>query len=40
MHNREGLTLRRLWLAICDYDLWPIYILYAGPLIFVRVRHS
>jgi sugar phosphate permease len=27
MHNREGLTLRRLWTAMCDYDLWPIYIL-------------
>ncbi|KAI0031315.1 allantoate permease [Vararia minispora EC-137] len=27
MHNREGLTLKRLWIAICDYDLWPLYIL-------------
>ncbi|PAV21541.1 MFS general substrate transporter [Pyrrhoderma noxium] len=27
MHNREGLTLRRLWTAVCDYDLWPLYIL-------------
>ncbi|ESK96300.1 allantoate permease [Moniliophthora roreri MCA 2997] len=27
MHNREGLTLRRLWMAICDYDLWPLYII-------------
>ncbi|KAG1839133.1 allantoate permease [Suillus subalutaceus] len=27
MHNREGLTLRHLWTAMCDYDLWPIYIL-------------
>lgn len=27
MHNREGLTLRRLWTAVCDYDLWPIYII-------------
>jgi hypothetical protein len=40
MHNREGLTLRRLWTAVCDYDLWPIYIMYAVPHIFVRVRHS
>ena len=28
MHNREGLTLKRLWTAVCDYDLWPLYILY------------
>ncbi|KAF9239301.1 allantoate permease [Melanogaster broomeanus] len=27
MHNREGLTLKRLWTAVCDYDLWPVYIL-------------
>ncbi|KAJ4468859.1 allantoate permease [Lentinula aciculospora] len=27
MHNREGLTLKRLWTAICDYDLWPLYLL-------------
>ncbi|KAF9030118.1 allantoate permease [Hymenopellis radicata] len=25
MHNREGLTLKRIWVAICDYDLWPLY---------------
>ncbi|KAG9311723.1 hypothetical protein JVU11DRAFT_7963 [Chiua virens] len=27
MHNREGLTLKCLWNAICNYDLWPVYIL-------------
>ncbi|KAA1472992.1 allantoate permease [Dentipellis sp. KUC8613] len=27
MHNREGLTPKRLWQAMCDYDLWPLYIL-------------
>lgn len=27
MHNREGLTLKRLWTAALDYDLWPVYIL-------------
>jgi hypothetical protein len=28
MHNREGLSLKRIWTALCDYDLWPLYILY------------
>ncbi|KAJ7885110.1 allantoate permease [Mycena olivaceomarginata] len=27
MHNREGLTLKRIWTAMCDYDLWPLYII-------------
>ncbi|KAJ4464000.1 major facilitator superfamily domain-containing protein [Lentinula edodes] len=27
MHNREGLSLKRLWTAVCDYDLWPLYLL-------------
>ncbi|KAI6046795.1 allantoate permease [Pisolithus marmoratus] len=27
MHNKEGLSLGRLWTAICDYNLWPLYIL-------------
>ncbi|KAK0192088.1 allantoate permease [Armillaria mellea] len=21
----KGLTLKRLWIAVCDYDLWPVY---------------
>ncbi|PPQ65118.1 hypothetical protein CVT24_003009 [Panaeolus cyanescens] len=25
MHNREGLSLKRLWQAFCDFDLWPLY---------------
>lgn len=27
MHNRQGLTLRLLWEALTDYDMWPIYLL-------------
>ncbi|KAG6811822.1 hypothetical protein H0H92_005681 [Tricholoma furcatifolium] len=26
MHNREGLSFKRMWVAICDYDIWPLYI--------------
>jgi len=31
MHNREGLTLKRMWLALKDYDMWPLYIMYVAP---------
>ncbi|KDR68420.1 hypothetical protein GALMADRAFT_78570 [Galerina marginata CBS 339.88] len=27
MHNREALTIQRLWQAVCDYDMWPLYII-------------
>lgn len=27
MHNRQGLTLTLLWEALCDYDLWPLYLI-------------
>lgn len=33
MHNRQAITPSRLWEALKDYDLWPIYIL--GFFVFV-----
>ena len=27
MHNRQAVNLRLLWQALCDIDLWPIYLL-------------
>ncbi|KJA26803.1 hypothetical protein HYPSUDRAFT_63584 [Hypholoma sublateritium FD-334 SS-4] len=27
MHNREALSLKRLWATVCDYDLWPLYLI-------------
>ena len=27
MHNRQGLSLRLLWKAVSDYDMFPIYLL-------------
>ncbi|KAF5613359.1 tartrate transporter [Fusarium tjaetaba] len=27
MHNRQGLTLKLLWDAFMDYDLWPLYMI-------------
>lgn len=28
MHNRQALSIKRIWKAIWDYDLWPLYIMY------------
>ena len=27
MHNREPLTMGHVWKSLCDYDLWPLYLL-------------
>jgi hypothetical protein len=27
MHNRQAITIRKLWRTICDYDMWPFYII-------------
>ncbi|GAA5850490.1 hypothetical protein JCM8547_001891 [Rhodosporidiobolus lusitaniae] len=27
MHNRQALTPKLLWKSLCDYDLWPMYII-------------
>ncbi|TNY22145.1 major facilitator superfamily domain-containing protein [Rhodotorula diobovata] len=27
MHNREALTPKLLWRSLCDYDLWPMYLI-------------
>ncbi|EAU92307.1 hypothetical protein CC1G_00526 [Coprinopsis cinerea okayama7 len=27
MHNREGLSVKMIWEAICDWRLWPVYAL-------------
>ena len=34
MHNRQALTPRKLWRALTDYDLWPLYIVYVSRCSF------
>ncbi|KAL2871152.1 major facilitator superfamily domain-containing protein [Aspergillus lucknowensis] len=35
MHNRQAITLSRLWSALRDYDLWPLYLL--GLLVYTPI---
>ena len=27
MHNRQAINPRLIWKSLCDYDLWPLYII-------------
>lgn len=27
MHNRQAVDFKLLWKSLCDYDLWPMYII-------------
>ena len=27
MHNRQAVTPKLLWQSLCDYDMWPIYLI-------------
>ncbi|KAK4657494.1 hypothetical protein QC762_214230 [Podospora pseudocomata] len=27
MHNRQAITFKLLWESLCDFDLWPIYLI-------------
>ncbi|OAX42117.1 MFS general substrate transporter [Rhizopogon vinicolor AM-OR11-026] len=27
MHNREGLTIKMIWDTVCDWRMWPLYVL-------------
>lgn len=27
MNNRQSLSIKQIWKSICDYDLWPIYLI-------------
>lgn len=40
MHNREALSPKRLWTAVCDYDLWPLYAMSAFVFLAVSFMCS
>lgn len=27
MHNREGLSVKAIWIALMDWHMWPLYVL-------------
>lgn len=40
MHNREGLTIGMIWNAICDWRMWPIYVLGITHMSMCSSSHS
>lgn len=36
MHNREGLTVRKIWHILKDWRMWPIYAL---GIVFMGKRY-
>ncbi|KAL2205636.1 MFS general substrate transporter [Sarocladium strictum] len=40
MHNREPITPRLLWKSLCDFDLWPIYLIAITSMIPQNVPRS
>jgi hypothetical protein len=40
MHNRERITLGLLWKSVCDFDLWPIYLIGITSMIPQNVPRS
>lgn len=48
MHNRQPLSLKAIWLSLCDYDLWPVYVIgllayiptaTLGPYLTLNLKH-
>lgn len=40
MHNRERITPKLLWKSLCDFDLWPIYLIGITSMIPQNVPRS
>ena len=40
MHNREGLTIRMVWNAVCDWRMWPLYVLGMTHMSMYPLSHS
>ncbi|KAF8506810.1 major facilitator superfamily domain-containing protein [Russula emetica] len=40
MHNRQGMTVKMIWHALCDWRMWPLYILGMTHMIPVSPPHT